>query len=60
MALPPGMVLVERSPTVWQIRVTGEVGELLPRLVGLPVRDIEIVEPALEDILRGFYREEPR
>jgi ABC-type uncharacterized transport system ATPase subunit len=53
------MTLVEWSPTKWQIRVEGEVGPLLPLLAGLPVRDLEIVEPALEDVLRSFYREEP-
>jgi ABC-type uncharacterized transport system ATPase subunit len=59
IALPQGMSFVERSPTQWQIRVAGEVGPLLPLLAGLPVRDLEIVEPALEDVLRSFYREEP-
>jgi ABC-2 type transport system ATP-binding protein len=59
IALPPGMTFGDRSPTRWDIRVAGEVGPLLPLLAGLPVRDLEIVEPALEDVLRGFYREEP-
>jgi ABC-2 type transport system ATP-binding protein len=59
IALPAGMSFVERSATRWQIRVAGEVGPLLPLLAGLPVRDLEIVEPALEDVLRSFYRAEP-
>jgi ABC-2 type transport system ATP-binding protein len=57
--LPPGMAMVERGDTRWQLRVEGDVGPLLPLLAGLPVRDLEIVEPALEDVLRSFYREEP-
>jgi ABC-2 type transport system ATP-binding protein len=59
VALPPGMRLLEWSPALWQIRVEGEVGPLLPLLANLPVHDVEIVEPALEDVLRGFYRKEP-
>jgi len=37
-----------------------EIGDLLPLLATLPVRDLEIVEPALEDVLRSFYRETQR
>jgi ABC-2 type transport system ATP-binding protein len=59
IALPPGMSFADQSPTVWQIRVPGDVGPLVAALAGLPVRDLEIVEPALEDVLRGFYREGP-
>ena len=39
-------------------RIEGEIGELLPKLASMPVRDLEIIEPALEDVLRSFYREE--
>jgi ABC-2 type transport system ATP-binding protein len=56
--LPPGWTLVEQSPTEWAIRAAGPVGPLVERLAGVPVRDLEIVEPALEDVLRSFYREE--
>ena len=59
IALPSGMSFIERSPVQWQIRVAGEVGALLPILANVPVRDLEIVEPALEDVLQSFYREEP-
>jgi beta-exotoxin I transport system ATP-binding protein len=55
--LPAGMSYVDRAPERWAIRIPGEAGELIPRLVDLPVRDLEIVEPALEDVLRSFYRE---
>jgi ABC-2 type transport system ATP-binding protein len=59
IALPADMTFLERSPTRWQVRVPGEMGALLPLLAGLPVGDLEVVEPALEDVLRSFYREEP-
>ncbi|MBI3400934.1 MAG: ATP-binding cassette domain-containing protein [Acidobacteria bacterium] len=58
VALPPGMTLVSHAADRWQIRVEREIGALLPLLAALPVRDLEIAEPALEDVLRGFYREE--
>jgi ABC-2 type transport system ATP-binding protein len=37
-----------------EIQVAGEIGPLLPQLNG--VRDLEIVEPSLEDVLASFYR----
>jgi len=57
VALPPGMTLVSHTPERWNVRVEREIGDLLPLLATLPVRDLEIVEPALEDVLRSFYRE---
>ena len=59
IALPPGMTIVESAADRWTITVAGEVGALLPELARLPVRDLEIVEPSLEDVLRRFYREAP-
>ena len=57
IALPPGMTFLSRAADRWQVRVEREMGDLLPLLSALPVRDLEITEPALEDVLRGFYRE---
>ncbi len=57
--LPPGMAIVDRAPDRWTINAAGDVGALLPVLAGLPVRDLEIAEPSLEDVLRRFYREQP-
>jgi ABC-2 type transport system ATP-binding protein len=54
--LPAGMVVVERTPERWTLRIEHELGELMPILARLPVRDLAIVEPALEDVLRSFYR----
>ncbi|HEV3139096.1 MAG TPA: ABC transporter ATP-binding protein [Vicinamibacterales bacterium] len=56
--LPAGMTIVDRAPDRWTIGVPGELGALLPALARLPVRDLEIVEPSLEDVLRRFYREQ--
>ena len=58
IALPSGVSMIESSETSWHLRVEGETGELVRRLAGLPVRDLEVVEPALEDVLQRFYQEE--
>jgi ABC-2 type transport system ATP-binding protein len=47
-----------KDGTQQTFRIEGEIGELLPKLASMPVRDLEIIEPALEDVLRSFYREE--
>ena len=58
MAMPRGMSIMTANPADWTLRIEGEIGELIPFLGSLPVRDMEITEPALEDVLRSFYREE--
>jgi hypothetical protein len=50
------MRFVECEPDRWTIRVEGEVGALMSILGPLSVRDVEIDEPSLEDVLRTFYR----
>jgi len=59
-ALPAGMSIADRTPEQWTVRVEHEIGELLPILATLPVRDLAILEPALEDVLRSFYRTDER
>jgi ABC-2 type transport system ATP-binding protein len=58
IALPQRMTFVDRHPQQWTLRVEGEVGELIGALSQFRIRDLEIIEPALEDVLRNFYREE--
>ena len=38
-----------------ELHIAGEIGPLLPQLTG--VRDMEIIEPSLEDVLASFDRE---
>ncbi len=57
-SLPQGMTMTSHSATEWAIRAEGEVGDLMPILGSLPVKDLEIAEPSLEDVLYQFYREE--
>lgn len=58
VTLPASMSILERTPEQWTLRVEGPVGELIPFLGGLPVHDVEVAEPALEDTLHEYYRQE--
>ncbi len=59
IALPANMRFITRESDAWTLRVEGEVGALFALLGARPVRDVEIAEPSLEEVLRGFYREGP-
>jgi ABC-2 type transport system ATP-binding protein len=54
-ALPPGVTMIERRPDRWTLNAEKEVGPLVAMLASLTVRDLAIDEPALEDVLAGFY-----
>lgn len=54
--LPPGHQMLEITPRVWNLRVEGALGPLLQVLASLPVKDIEVEEPKLEDVLFKYYR----
>ena len=54
--LPPGHELVERTPRMWRLTVTGPLGPLLRLLEGLPVEDIVMEEARLEDVVLSYYR----
>jgi len=55
--MPSGVAAVTMSSREWTLRLEGEAGPLIQRLASMPVRDLEITEPALEDVLQSFYRE---
>jgi ABC-2 type transport system ATP-binding protein len=59
-SLPPGHEIVDVKPRVWSIRVEGVLGPLLNLLAPLPVKDIEVGERRLEDVLAKYYRESPQ
>ena len=46
-------------PRVWHLRVRGPLGPLLARVASLPIADLEVREPHLEDVLRRYYADEP-
>ena len=56
-ALPPGHETTKITPRMWSLRVEGMLGPLLGLLAALPVKDMEVEEPRLEDVLIKYYRE---
>ncbi len=59
-ALPEGHEVLEIQPRAWSLRIHGALGPLVNSLSGLPVRDLEVYEPRLEDVLMKYYREGER
>jgi beta-exotoxin I transport system ATP-binding protein len=55
-ALPPGHEIVETTPRMWSLRVEGLLGPLVSLLSAMPVRDIQVEESRLEDVLFKYYR----
>ncbi len=55
---PPGHVMIETTPRLWRLAVIGPLGPLLALLQDLPVRDLELEEARLEDVVLKYYREE--
>ncbi len=53
----PGFRLAGRESPYWVYEFTGEIQPLLHYLAGLPLLDLILPEPDLEDIFRSFYRE---
>ncbi len=56
--LPPGHEIVDIKPRAWDLKVEGELGPLLSLLATLPVKDMQVAQPRLEDVLVKYYREE--
>jgi ABC-2 type transport system ATP-binding protein len=55
---PPGIEAVSASPRLWSLKVEGPLGPLLSFIASLPVRDLEVAEPRLEDAVMEYYRED--
>jgi ABC-2 type transport system ATP-binding protein len=55
--LPPGIEIVAAGPRLWILKVEGPLGPLLSFLAALPVNDLEVTEPRLEDAVMAYYRE---
>jgi ABC-2 type transport system ATP-binding protein len=56
--LPPGVQMMETAPRLWTFKVEGFLGPLLEILRPFPVKDLEVVEPKLEDVVMQYYRED--
>ena len=54
---PPGHEIVDIQPHMWTLRIEGLLGPLLALISALPVKDMAVEEPRLEDVLIKYYRE---
>lgn len=55
--LPPGIEMIETTARLWNLKVEGPLGPLLRQLAALPLDDIEVAEPKLEDVVMNYYRD---
>jgi ABC-2 type transport system ATP-binding protein len=55
---PDGCDVVDMAPTAWHLRVRGALGPVISMIAGLPVDDVDVHEPHLEEVLKQYYREE--
>jgi ABC-2 type transport system ATP-binding protein len=55
-----GVRMAESAPDRWTLEVRGAIGPLVHLLSSLPVVDMTVTEPALEDVVIGYYGEEAR
>ncbi|HEY2845738.1 MAG TPA: ABC transporter ATP-binding protein [Bryobacteraceae bacterium] len=53
----PGREIVAAGARLWTLRVEGPLGPLLQDIAALPVKDIEVSEPKLEDVVMKYYRD---
>jgi ABC-2 type transport system ATP-binding protein len=60
LPLPPGIEALETTPRSWRLKVDGPLGPLLGAISTLPVNDIKVEEPRLEDVIMAYYREGDR
>ena len=56
---PPEIEIVGASATQWSLQVRGSMGPVVESLAGLPVSDLDVREPRLEDVVIRYYREAP-
>jgi len=54
---PPGVELADVTQRRWSLSVRGPLGPVVHRLAALPVADLHVDEPRLEDVVIGYYRE---
>jgi ABC-2 type transport system ATP-binding protein len=57
--LPAPFEVVDIQPASWQLQVRGPLGPLVDALRAFPVRDLEVHEARLEDIIMKYYRDAP-
>ncbi len=58
--LADGVSLVSAAPRCWSFTVRGPLGPLLAQMASLPIADLTVEEPRLEDVVIDYYREPSR
>jgi ABC-2 type transport system ATP-binding protein len=56
---PAFVEIVDVAAAQWSLRVRGSMGPVVESLAGLPVADLDVREPRLEDVVMPYYREAP-
>ena len=56
---PGGCEVIDVSPRVWDLRVHSGLGAVVAMLVALPIADLEVQMPHLEEILKTYYSDQP-
>jgi beta-exotoxin I transport system ATP-binding protein len=56
--LPSDCEVIELTPRMWTLRVRGPLGPLLASISQLPVEDIEVREPSLEEVVKAYYTDD--
>ena len=53
---PNGCEVLQTGSRAWTLRVRGPLGPLIALLQSLPIDDLDVQAPHLEDVLRRYYR----
>jgi len=56
---PAGCDVIDVSPRLWDLRVHCRLGPIVGLLAALPVADLDVQMPHLEEILRTYYADSP-
>jgi beta-exotoxin I transport system ATP-binding protein len=57
---PNACEVIAVSPRHWDLRVHGALGEIVALLAALPIADLEVQMPHLEEILKTYYADTTR
>jgi len=57
-AWPEGCDVIEVTSRLWDLRVHGPLGPIVSSIATLPMADLEVQVPHLEEILRKYYAKE--
>ena len=58
-AFPPDCEVIGVQPRLWDLRVRGTMAPIVALLGALPVADLDVQVPHLEEVLRTYYAQPP-